>query len=265
MPERKLMPSRLTRRPLARSRALAALMLAERPRALLAVALGVAASACGSADTEPSALPSAGASSGGTSSAGASNAGTGNAGASGASGGGTGGSGAGTGGSASGMGTCNVDIVESPPASAVHRTQCTPIDYSTNPPSGGDHYAIWAAFQTYGYPVPVGFVVHALEHGAIALWYNCPGGCADEVSEVQAFIDSQAEDPLCEDRSAVRRALLLPNPALPSRWAASAWGYALTADCFDEAEFGAFYTAHYGQAPEQLCNDGQVIPANACP
>jgi hypothetical protein len=235
-----------------------ALTLAESPRALLAVLLGVAACACGSADSEPSALPSGGASSGGTSSAGASNAGTGNAGAAGASG-------AGTGGSASGIGPCNVDIVESPPASAVHETQCTEIAYTTNPPSGGNHYAIWAAFQTYGYPVPVGFVVHALEHGAIALWYNCPGGCADEVAEVQAFIDSQPEDPLCQGLSAVRRALLLPNPALPSRWAASAWGYALTADCFDEAEFGAFYTAHYGQAPEQLCNDGLVIPATVCP
>jgi hypothetical protein len=234
------------------------------PRALLA-ALGVAACACGSADTEPSALPSAGASSGGTSSAGASNAGTGNAGAPGAPGGGTGGSGAGTGGSASGIGPCNVDIVESPPASAVHETQCTPIAYSTNPPSGGNHYGVWAAFQTYAYPLPAGYVVHALEHGAIALWYNCPGGCADEVAEVQAFIDSQPEDPLCEGRSAVRRALLLPNPALASRWAASAWGHALTADCFDEAEFGTFYTSHYGQAPEQLCNDGEVIPANACP
>jgi hypothetical protein len=144
-------------------------------------------------------------------------------------------------------------------------TQCTQVAYSTNPPSGGNHYAVWAAFQTYDYPVPVGYVVHDLEHGAIALWYNCPEGCADEVAEVQAFIDSQPEDPLCDGRSAVRRALLVPNPALPSRWAASAWGYALTADCFDEAEFGTFYTSHYGQGPEQTCADNQVIPANACP
>lgn len=270
MPERKSMPSHLTRLPRVRCSAFPALPLARGPRALLAVALGVAACACGSSGAEPSALPSAGASAGGSSGAGASNAGTGNAGtgnagAAGGPGAGTGGSGAGTGGSAAGAGACNVDIVESPPASAVHEIQCTQVAYSTNPPSGGNHYAVWAAFQTYDYPLPLGYVVHDLEHGAVAFWYNCPEGCADEVAEVQGFIDGQPEDPLCDGRSAVRRALLLPNPALGSRWAASAWGYALTADCFDAAEFGDFYTAHYGQAPEQLCNDGQVIPANACP
>jgi hypothetical protein len=230
MPARHYLLPFVTRLPLARSfGSVAGAAHAVRRRAPFAVALGLAGAACGSAGDPPSALPSGGA------------------------------------GGAGGAGTCNVDILESPPASAVHENQCTPIDYSTNPPSGGNHYGVWAAFQTYGYPLPVGYVVHALEHGAIALWYNCPEGCADEVAEAQAFIDGQPEDPLCDGRSAVRRALLLPNPALPSRWAASAWGYALNADCFDDAEFGAFYTAHYGRAPEQLCNDGQVIPANACP
>lgn len=265
MPERNVMLSLPTRTPLERRPALAGLALARRPRPLLALVLGVAAAACGSADADPTGLPSAGASSGGTSSAGASNAGSGNAGTAGAPGAGTGGSAAGTGGSTNVGGPCNVNIVESPPASALHVTQCTQVAYSTNPPSGGNHYGVWAAFQTYDYPLPEGYVVHGLEHGAIVFWYNCPDGCADEVAEVQAFIDGQPEDPLCEGRSAVRRALLVPNPALESRWAASAWGYALTAECFDDAEFGAFYTEHYGQAPEQLCNDGQVIAANACP
>jgi hypothetical protein len=232
MPERRHLLPFLTRLPLTeRLERLAGAAHALRRRGLVAVALGLASAACGSAGDPPSALPSAG----------------------------------GAGGTGGGTGTCNVDTLESPPASAVHLTQCTPVDYSTNPPSGGDHYGVWAAFQTYAYPLPLGYVVHALEHGAIAFWYNCPEGCAEEVAEVQAFIDSRPEDPLCDGRAAVRRALLMPNPALESRWAASAWGYALTADCFDAAEFGAFYTAHYAQAPEQLCNDGQVISANACP
>jgi Protein of unknown function (DUF3105) len=238
-------------------------------RTVCLVGACVAVSACGSAGDPPTALPSGGSGgSGGTSSAGASNAGASNAGSSNGTpvgpSGGTGGSGTG-GGNDAGAGECNVQLIESPPTSANHLIACSEVAYSTNPPSGGNHYAVWAAFQTYDYPVPVGFLVHDLEHGAVIFWYNCPEGCAGEVAEVQAFIDSQPEDPLCSSFTATRRAVLVPNSALPTRWAASAWGFALTANCFDSAEFGAFYDAHYGQGPESLCNDGQAIAADECP
>jgi hypothetical protein len=216
--------------------------------------------ACGSAGEPPSALSSAGgsSSSGGSANAGASGGGSSSAGSSNSSGSDAGGSGA-------EGGECNVQTFERPPASATHTLECADIIYSTTPPSGGNHYAIWAAFQSYDYPLPAGFVVHDLEHGAIVFWYDCPEGCPDEVAEVQAFIDSQPEDPLCDGFTAARRAVLVPYPGLGARWAASAWGFALTAECFDRAEFGAFYTAHYGNGPESFCNDGQVIPENACP
>jgi Protein of unknown function (DUF3105) len=229
----------------------------------MAAGLGMAAAACGSAGDPPSAVPAAGASSGGASSAGASNAGAGGLPSGGT--GGAGGSRAGSSGGGGGTGECNIRIVESPPTSAIHVELCTEVAYSTNPPSGGDHYAIWAAFQTYDYPVPAGFLVHDLEHGAVVFSYNCPEGCDDEVAEVQAFIDNQPVDPLCASFTAPRRVLLVPDPELPSRWAASAWGFALTASCFQSGEFGAFYTAHYGRGPEQLCNDGRLITADECP
>jgi hypothetical protein len=107
--------------------------------------------------------------------------------------------------------------------------------------------------------------VHALEHGAIVFWYNCPEGCAEEVAEVEAFIAGLPEDPLCANTPAARRAVVVPYPALASRWAASAWGHALTADCFDDAAFGSFYTDHYGQGREDLCNAGQVFTQDPCP
>jgi Protein of unknown function (DUF3105) len=235
-----------------------------------AAALALAAAACGSAGEPPSALPSAGASAGGTSGGAAANGGSSNGGSSGAAAGGTPSAGAAgeegepdAGGA--GTGGCNPQLFETPPPSADHQPECSEIVYSTTPPSGGDHYDIWAAYQTYDYPLPAGYVVHNLEHGAIVFWYDCPEGCADEVAEVQTFIDSQPEDPLCEGFSAVRRVLLVPSPGLGVRWAASAWGYVLVAECFDSAEFGAFYTTHYGQGRESLCNDGQVIAPGACP
>jgi hypothetical protein len=164
-----------------------------------------------------------------------------------------------------GIGECATRVVESPPASADHLTLCSDVSYDTNPPSGGDHYALWPAFQTYDFPLPAGSLVHALEHGAIVFWYNCPDGCADEVAEVESFIAAEPTDPLCAGTSAARRAVLVPYPDLGSRWAASSWGYALTADCFDPAEFGAFYTEHYGRGRELSCGSGTPYTQNPCP
>lgn len=164
-----------------------------------------------------------------------------------------------------GVGECNASLVESPPTSALHATQCSPVEYSTNPPSGGNHYGIWAAYQSYDFPLPAGYLVHSLEHGAVVFWYNCPEGCADEVAEVQAFIDALPEDPRCATSGVSRRTVLVPSPTLASRWAASAWGFALTADCFDAEAFRAFYDEHYGLGPEDLCNPpAQAFTADPC-
>ena len=162
-------------------------------------------------------------------------------------------------------GECNASLVESPPTSALHATQCSVIDYSTNPPSGGNHYGIWAAYQSYDFPLPAGYLVHSLEHGAVVFWYNCPEGCADEVAEVEAFIDGLPDDPRCAGSGVPRRTVVVPSPTLASRWAASAWGFALTADCFDSEAFRAFYDEHYGRGPEDLCNPpAQAFAAAPC-
>ncbi len=227
------------------------------------LALGMAASACGSSGSDPSALPAAGASAGGTGNAGASGGGA--AGAATPIGGASTGGPEADAGLAPGVGPCNVRTIESPPASAFHELECSDVVYSTNPPSGGDHYQVWAAFQSYDVPVPAGFLVHALEHGAVVFWYHCPEGCTDEVATVENFIAGLPEDPLCDGATAARRAVLVPYPELASRWAVSAWGHALTADCFDEGVFTDFYTAHVGRAPENFCNDGQTNVATRCP
>ena len=179
--------------------------------------------------------------------------------------GGSGGGGAPVGGtSGGGSGDCNVATVESVPTEFSHLLQCSPVTYDTNPPSGGSHYAIWPAFQSYDFPLPAGFAVHALEHGAVVFWYNCPEGCADEVAEVEAFIAGLPEDPLCEGQGSPRRTVLVPYPELATRWGASSWGFALTADCFDAEAFGQFYTDHVGNGREALCAAGQAFTANPC-
>ena len=162
-------------------------------------------------------------------------------------------------------GVCESVTEASPPTSWNHLTPCDPVTYDTNPPSGGDHYFVWAAYHSYDFAVPPGFLVHSLEHGAVIYWYNCPDGCSDEVAQAEAFIGELPTDPLCAGQGVERRVILVPSPDLPARWAASAWGFTLKADCFDRVGMRSFYDTHYGNGREALCDPGfDVIPAT-CP
>jgi hypothetical protein len=106
-------------------------------------------------------------------------------------------------------------------------------------------------------------LVHSLEHGAVVLFYDCPEGCADEVDAAQAFIDDLPADPRCSS-DVERQVILVPRPGLGARWAAASWGYSLVSSCFDADAFRHFYEKRVGNGPEDLCNQGQVIPEDAC-
>ena len=121
--------------------------------------------------------------------------------------------------------------------------------------------------QTFATPVPRGYYVHDLEHGAVVLLYHCDAdadaGCADVVAELQKAVDALPDDPLCTsiaDRNdGVRvRAVITPDPDIPTAIAAAAWGWTYTADCVDLPSLTAFAREHYGQGTEQLCGNGQA-------
>jgi hypothetical protein len=155
-----------------------------------------------------------------------------------------------------GGGACSAIVQLHPDEGAFH-VDCLPEPtYNTNPPSSGNHYAIWADFKTYTTPVPWGHLVHALEHGAVVIVYNCPGGCPDEVAAAQALIDAFPADPLCSSPP-THRLILAPDPHLEAgvRWAASAWTWTIKAPCFYAGAFSAFMHDHYGMGGEDLCGE----------
>ncbi|RYE86618.1 MAG: DUF3105 domain-containing protein, partial [Myxococcales bacterium] len=141
-----------------------------------------------------------------------------------------------------------------------HVATCSPLAFSSNPPSSGNHYGVWAQFRSYQKVIPRGFWVHSMEHGAVVLLHNCPDGCADDVVRLQQLIDAFPADPLCTGSGGpTRRLILVADPKLGSRFGAAAWGHTLTADCLDPAtleSLGAFMTAHYAQGPENFCTSG---------
>jgi hypothetical protein len=161
------------------------------------------------------------------------------------------------------VGDCSAILRSYEGAIATHLAECSNIIYASSPPVFGEHYPSWAAYKSYDFPVPLGFLVHDLEHGGVVIYYDCPDGCGDEVMTVQAFIDALPADPRCTADVRVQ-VVLVPRPGLGSRWAASAWGYSLTADCFDADLFGQFYAAHVGRGPENLCNQGVTFDSDPC-
>jgi hypothetical protein len=171
------------------------------------------------------------------------------------------------------MGPCAAVVQQQGIEGANHVAVCTVIEYGTNPPSSGDHYPppYWAAYKTYASPVPEGFWVHDLEHGAVVLTYNCAVGqgdateCAAEVAAAQKMIDALPPDPVCVQLGISRRTVMTPDPKLDVRFAASAWGWTLRANCFDVTAFRDFALAHYDMGPESLCNDGQDPMAAGLP
>jgi hypothetical protein len=153
-------------------------------------------------------------------------------------------------------------LVESHPIEGFNHTPnlCDPTNYMTNPPSSGDHYGNWALYQTYTQPFRPGFWVHNLEHGSVVITYNCPEGCAADVARIQAFIDSVPND--CG--AFPKRFLLLPDPDLDVRFAASSWGFTIKAACFDRDAFAQFAADHYNHGREDICGGG-IDPLTACP
>jgi hypothetical protein len=132
-----------------------------------------------------------------------------------------------------------------------HLVLCSTTCYGTNPPSSGNHYGVWPVYKTYSAPVPWGFLVHGLEHGAVIVSYNCPCGCPDEVAAAQAWIDALPRDTDCNTPP---RVVLAPDPQLDVRWGASAWTWTLRAETFDRTAFQGFFAAHYNKAPEEICD-----------
>lgn len=140
-------------------------------------------------------------------------------------------------------------------ASAQHVPVCQHVEYGTNPPSGGDHWPVWAHFGSYGAPVPREMYVHDLEHGAIVLSYRCAGPCPDVIKMLDDVRAKQG-DTFCAAQGAAARIVLTPDSKLDVPVAASAWGATYRATCLDEASLRSFAETHYGHGPEALCADG---------
>lgn len=163
---------------------------------------------------------------------------------------------------------CGLVECETQEAEANHVTACSELTPHTNPPTSGPHYPDWAQFGIYDEPFPRGFLMHSLEHSAVALLYNCTlvqragGSCEDLVAELEAFYADYPEDPLCT--GVPHRLIVAPDPLLDVPFAATAWAAHLKGECFDAERVKGFVDAHYGMTYENICYAGIDPLAQGC-
>ncbi len=149
---------------------------------------------------------------------------------------------------------------------ANHISPGTQAHYLTDPPTSGPHYSVRGEA-----PLPWGFCarqyppedwLHNLEHGGVAILYDCPQpqatgrarlvdtdlSCPDSQTPVQEFISSAPADALFHEVKIVAT----PYPVPGHRFAIVAWGWRLFMDSWDSGLAEKFYEAHVDNGPERI-------------
>lgn len=155
----------------------------------------------------------------------------------------------------------NVERILLEPRSHIPESS-TPVFFN-NPPVSGEHYPIWARWQSYTVTVPRGYWVHNLEHGGVVYLYR-PDAPQSLVESLTRVYNAIPDDPTCHHR----RAVLTPDPLLDVPWAVTVsgpedigFGYRIKADCVESEEaLVRFAVEHRSQGPEILCDDGTYPP-----
>lgn len=126
--------------------------------------------------------------------------------------------------------------------------------YLTQPAASGPHWitnpsdivptgspARWGAYSTQ---LPDEVQIHNLEHGGIALNYNCgigSGDCSELVDQLQSLIPGQGA-----------QFILAPYTTMDSRIAVTSWRHQLKMDEFDADSINEFIDAYLDRAPESV-------------
>lgn len=113
----------------------------------------------------------------------------------------------------------------------------TIADYSTNPPTSGDHNPNpIQTGQFYSSTPPLGEVVHALEHGAVIGWTN--GLSADDQQAVEDAFNA-------EFQKGYYQLAVVEFPDLDGSFAISSWDSLQRCDSPDPAAIADFIENHY--------------------
>ena len=133
----------------------------------------------------------------------------------------------------------------------VHVVEGSAVRYASNPPASGPHYPVWLRYEEFATPMPRGYWVHNLEHGAIVFLYR-PDAPPAAVEALRAVYRGLSPDAACGHRLA----LMTSDAELPRPIGAVAADWVLLADGVDAPTIEAFVAARRNRGPEKVCSPG---------
>src|SRR2546423_7837334 len=136
-----------------------------------------------------------------------------------------------------------------------HIDPSTTPTYKSYPPTSGPHYSVpgsapapWKTVDT----LVEGQFVHNLEHGGIAILYDCPSGndCTTLKNQLQDYVLNKA--PAEPQFNEVKFVMTPYSHGMTKKRALVPWPYIEFLDGYNEAEITRFYESHVDKGPEQI-------------
>lgn len=124
-----------------------------------------------------------------------------------------------------------------------HVADSTQLQFNSNPPTSGQHYAKWTTRGIYDKPQPDGNLVHSLEHGAVILSYKSDLS-KEDVEKLKSVFSS----------ASVSKKIMVPRDNLDLPVALTSWGRLLklqTIDATSEAKIKEFMETNEDRGPEK--------------
>ena len=136
-----------------------------------------------------------------------------------------------------------------------HVDPSTTPTYKSYPPASGPHFSAqgvapvpWQTIDT----LQEGQYIHNLEHGGIAILYDCPSGtdCTTLKNSLENYVKTLA--PVEPTYGEVKIVLSPYSRGMTKKVALVAWDYIEFLDGYDQAEITRFYENHVNHGPEQI-------------
>lgn len=153
------------------------------------------------------------------------------------------------------------------------------VQYNSNPPTSGDHYADWIRAGVYDLPKDDRYLVHSLEHGYIIISYNCDvkvgwikSVAAHGIDETEATSSSDIATPSASlsdkfksdechklvdslinvyEKRRKSKIIIIPRPSLDTKVALTAWTRIEKLGDLDVKRIEKFIDAHRNMGPEK--------------
>jgi hypothetical protein len=127
------------------------------------------------------------------------------------------------------------------------------VAYNSSPPTSGPHWNIGGeapvSWGIYKEQIPDEAQIHNLEHGGVAIQYNCRD-CPELVQQIEDFYNRWTPDHRLALFPGSTKLVVAPYYNMPSRIALTAWGRIDTMDNWDEGRVIKFIEAWRNKGPE---------------